>query len=86
MKQKAQSLTGIKMLEFDGCSEIWVKSWDDWVNFFSSPEYNAALSPDCKYFMQMPISVYAGEENLMFGEAVKEMGGSDGILRKDLKK
>jgi len=85
IRQKAQSLTGIKILEFDGCSEIWVKSWDDWMNFFNSDEYNAALSPDCKYFMKMPISVYAGEENLVFGEAVPGMGGSDGILRKDLK-
>jgi hypothetical protein len=85
MKEKIKDLTGIEMLEFDGCSEIWVQTWDDWMNFFKSDEYNRAMNPDCKYFMAMPISVYAGEENLVFGEAVKEMGGSDGILRGDLK-
>lgn len=67
MKEKAKILTGIKMLEFDGCSEIWVKSWEDWVRFFSSEEYNRAMSPDCKYFMAMPISVYAGRRTWCLG-------------------
>lgn len=69
------------MLEFDGCSEIWVKSWDDWMRFYSSDEYAKAMDPDCKYFMKMPISVYVGQENLIFGKAVD---GKDGILPKDL--
>ena len=68
------------MLEFDGCSEIWVKSWDDWMRFYSSDEYAKATQPDCAYFMQMPIHVYAGEENTIFGEKIGGMGGSDGIL------
>ena len=33
MKEKANSL-GLEHLDFDGCSEIWVKSWDDWMRFF----------------------------------------------------
>jgi hypothetical protein len=73
------------MLEFDGCSEIWVKSWEDWMKFYSSDEYAKAMSPDCAYFMAMPISVYVGEENLVFGKAVEGLGegGKDGILRGD---
>lgn len=39
------------------------------------------MDPDCKYFMKMPISVYVGQENLIFGKAVD---GKDGILPKDL--
>lgn len=33
MKEKARSL-GLNHLEYDGCSEIWVKEWDDWLRFF----------------------------------------------------
>jgi hypothetical protein len=71
------------MLEFDGCSEIWVKSWDDWMKFYTSDEYAKAMSPDCAYFMAMPISIYVGEENLVFGKATGGLGegGTDGILR-----
>jgi hypothetical protein len=72
------------MLEFDGCSELWVKSWDDWVKFSSSDEYAKAMSPDNKHFMDMPIHVYVGQENVIFGEAVGGLG-NDGILPKDVK-
>lgn len=99
MKERAKSL-GLEHLNFDGCSEIWVKSWDDWMAFFSvrtyspkttcdqspdensqSPEYAAALAPDCQHFMAMPIHVAVGYENLIFGEAVPGMGGKDGVRR-----
>jgi hypothetical protein len=33
MKEKAKSL-GLTHLDFDGCSEIWVKSWEDWERFY----------------------------------------------------
>jgi len=67
------------LLDFDGCSEIWVKSWDDWERFSSvrfacqsqsqtnteqSPEYARLLAPDCDLFMAMPIKVMAGRGNL----------------------
>lgn len=34
MKEKAKSL-GLMHMDFDGCSEIWVKTWDDWQRFFN---------------------------------------------------
>lgn len=34
MKEKAKSL-GLVHMDFDGCSEIWVKTWDDWEKFFN---------------------------------------------------
>jgi hypothetical protein len=33
MKEKAKSL-GLQHVDFDGCSEIWVQSWEDWMSFF----------------------------------------------------
>lgn len=33
MKERAKSL-GLEHLDYDGCSEIYVKSWEDWENFF----------------------------------------------------
>lgn len=44
-----------------------------------SPEYAAALAPDCEHFMAMPIHVAVGYENLIFGEAVPGSGGNDGV-------
>lgn len=98
MKERATSL-GCEHLDFDGCSEIWVRSWDDWMAFFKvrlisasrklpgstnntqSPEYAAALAPDCQHFMAMPIHVAVGYENLIFGEATPGTGGKDGVTR-----
>lgn len=73
------------MLEFDGCSEIWVRSWDDWLKFYSSKEYAKALSADCDLFMKTPISVYVGQENIIFGEKTAVEGSTAGILGKDIK-
>lgn len=33
MRTQAKQL-GLQQIEFDGCSEIWVRSWDDWMAFF----------------------------------------------------
>ncbi|KAF7187780.1 hypothetical protein HII31_10882 [Pseudocercospora fuligena] len=60
LKEKARDLgvtLGIEHLDYDGCSEIWVEKWEDWINFSSSPEYAQAMNPDCKHFMAMPIRV-----------------------------
>ncbi|KAK5128228.1 hypothetical protein LTR85_002895 [Meristemomyces frigidus] len=82
MKEKAKSL-GLSHVDFDGCSEIWVKEWDDWMAFYNvgsmSPEYAKAMQPDCAHFMAMPINVMAGYDNLIFGHAIPGEGGKDGI-------
>ena len=43
MKEKAKEL-GLPQLEYDGCSDIYVKSWDEWMRFYKSPEYAEALN------------------------------------------
>lgn len=43
MKEKVKSL-GMEVLEYDACSTIWVKTWEDWVEFSSSEEYQAGES------------------------------------------
>lgn len=37
-------MLGLSQLEFDGCSDIYVRSWDDWMTFYTSPEYAKALA------------------------------------------
>lgn len=32
MKEKVKGL-GMELMDWDGCSEIWVKNWEDWENF-----------------------------------------------------
>ncbi|KAF2737735.1 hypothetical protein EJ04DRAFT_430505, partial [Polyplosphaeria fusca] len=61
-KKKVQSL-GMELLDYDACSTIWVKSWEDWERFSSSPEYKKALMPDADHFMDYKtsgIKVFAG--------------------------
>lgn len=62
MKQKLQDM-GMDVLDFDGCSTLWVKSFDDLERFFTSPEYQK-LSDDCKNFMETDakgaLKVFAG--------------------------
>jgi hypothetical protein len=40
MKEKVKSL-GMELLDYDACSTIWVKDWESWEKFSSSPEYAA---------------------------------------------
>ncbi|KAL6407687.1 hypothetical protein AUP68_08708 [Ilyonectria robusta] len=55
MKQRAESL-GENVLDYDGCAQLWVRSWDDWLAFYNSKEYAAALSDDCDRFMTLPMT------------------------------
>jgi len=43
LKEKAKEL-GLPQLEYDGCSDLYVKSWDDWMKFCKSPEYTAVMN------------------------------------------
>ncbi|KAF9889462.1 hypothetical protein FE257_007364 [Aspergillus nanangensis] len=78
MKERARSL-GENVLDYDGCAQLWVRSWDDWMEFYNSEEYAAALSDDCHYFMELPMTYMVGYENLVVGDASKVIGGKDGL-------
>jgi hypothetical protein len=78
MKEHVKSL-GEEVLNFDACAQLWVRTWDDWLAFSASPEYNAALAEDCKSFMALPMTYMVGYENLVVGDASKVIGGNDGI-------
>lgn len=54
------------------------------MRFYSSDEYAKAMSPDCAYFMAMPIQVYVGQENVIFGKATEGLG-TDGISPEELR-
>lgn len=49
-------------MDFDGCSTLWFKSWDDFNAFFTSQEYEGKLMDDCKRFMDLEagVHVFAG--------------------------
>lgn len=81
MKARATSL-GENVLEYDACAQLWVRTWDDWLAFYNSPEYAAALSDDCDRFMALPMTYMVGYENLVVGDASVVLGGSDGLPAK----
>lgn len=78
MKERAKSL-GENYLDYDGCAQLWVKTWDDWLHFYNSKEYAAALGPDCDRFMALPMTYMVGYENLVVGDASRALGGKDGM-------
>jgi hypothetical protein len=81
LKDKLKSL-GLQVLDFDACSQMWVKSWDDWEKFSSSEEYLKALVPDGVNFMDVAsITVMAGHDTIIFGKASPDVGATDGITR-----
>ena len=51
MREKAKSL-GYHVDDWDGCSILYFKTFDDARNFFSSKEH-ATLAEDCKQFMDL---------------------------------
>ena len=61
LKGKLKEL-GMDVLEYDACSQIWVRKWEDWEAFAGSDEYRAALMPDAEKFMNLEkgIQVMAG--------------------------
>jgi hypothetical protein len=44
LKEKLQRFGKMQMLDFDGCSEIWVRSYEDGEKFFKSEEYVKAMA------------------------------------------
>ena len=78
MKARAQSL-GENTLDYDACAQIWVRTWDDWMKFYTSEEYAASLNEDCDRFMALPMTYMVGQENLVVGDASRWIGGNDGL-------
>jgi hypothetical protein len=107
LREKAKVL-GLAQLQYDGCSDIYVKTWEDWMKFYQSPAYaekmgrespllalfafisaaradpNPNVIADCEHFMSMPISVMVGYDNVIFGKAIPDIGGKDGVLPEHL--
>ncbi|KIV91067.1 hypothetical protein PV10_05652 [Exophiala mesophila] len=85
LKEKAKA-TGLEQLDFDGCSELYVKNWDDFEQFYGSPEYanNTLHRKDTANFMAMPLRIVVGVENVIFGQGLNSLGGGDGLHRDDL--
>lgn len=79
MMERARSL-GEGVLEYDACAQLWVRTWNDWLKFSSSEEYNNALGADCQLFMELPMTYMVGQENIVVGHAVPEIEGKDGFL------
>ncbi|KAI0863006.1 EthD domain-containing protein [Xylaria cubensis] len=78
MKERMRSL-GVNVFDYDGCAQIWVRTWDDWLSFYNSKEFSVALVDDCHRFMTLPMTYMVGYENLIVGDGSKALGGKDGI-------
>ncbi|KAJ3545001.1 hypothetical protein NM208_g2738 [Fusarium decemcellulare] len=78
MKERARSLRE-GVFDYDGCAQLWVRTWDDWLAFYNSKEDAVALSDDCNRFLALPTTYMIGYENIVVGGASKSLSGKDGI-------
>lgn len=54
---------GMKPMDYDGCSTLWFKNWDDFEKFFTHPDHLAGkLGEDCQHFLDIEsgLEFYAG--------------------------
>ncbi|KPM34266.1 hypothetical protein AK830_g12309 [Neonectria ditissima] len=72
---------GMSAMDFDGCSTLWFKTWDDFEGFFTSPDYEGSLTEDCKHFMDLEggLSVFAGHDVIAFGKGIPGVDDQNGI-------
>ncbi|KAH6668433.1 hypothetical protein B0J14DRAFT_164812 [Halenospora varia] len=61
----------IPVLDYDGVVEFWVKSLDDWKSVVSDKDFAQAMKTDELLFVQPPISVMLGYDNLLIGDEHK---------------
>lgn len=70
----------MELLDYDGCSEIYVKDMESWNTFASSTDFQKALMPDAGNMgMALPFRVMASIENVIYGQGLTEIGGIDGV-------
>ncbi|TPX08254.1 uncharacterized protein E0L32_001850 [Thyridium curvatum] len=51
---------GHSLLDYDGCTSLWFKTWEAYYGFLHSPGYKK-IGPDCAYFLDTStIVVFAG--------------------------
>lgn len=70
MKQEAESF-GLKSLDFDGCAEFWVDSIDTWKALIDDPDGLMTLLPDEAKFVQHPLEIMYGYEELVVGNPIE---------------
>ncbi|KAF7554164.1 hypothetical protein G7Z17_g3097 [Cylindrodendrum hubeiense] len=72
---------GMKSLEFDGCSTLWFKTWDDFENFFTGPEHETKLKEDSKLFVDLEggLNVFAGHDVIAFGKGIPDIDDQNGV-------
>jgi len=59
------------VLSFDGIAEVWVDSIDEWREIVSDPEFLEKIVPDEGNFIQPPINIMVGYENLVIGDSLE---------------
>ncbi|KZM22513.1 uncharacterized protein EKO05_0009682 [Ascochyta rabiei] len=75
----------IQIMPYDGCAEFHAKSAKEFVVFMKSVWASDHLVGCGKRFADMTQGYYVmvGYDNLIYGNAIPEIGGADGILAED---
>ncbi|KAI1614607.1 EthD domain-containing protein [Exophiala viscosa] len=87
LKSAAETcVEGMELLDFDGCSEILVNSLDNAISFFKSPEYMEDMNLDEGNWLERPVRMMIGYDNLIFGQALPLPGTNNGLSSSDLQR
>ncbi|KAF7557048.1 hypothetical protein G7046_g6131 [Stylonectria norvegica] len=74
---------GMKTMDYDGCSTLWFKTWDNFEEFFTSTDIQVKLTrEDCNNFMVLDdpgINVFVGQEVIIFGKGIPGVDDEDGM-------
>jgi hypothetical protein len=70
---------------YDGIAEFYAKDYDHFDKFLSAVFPDPVVNADMQMFADVPfgIHVMGGYDSLIFGRAIHEHGGKDGILASD---
>ncbi|KAL1851998.1 hypothetical protein Daus18300_012353 [Diaporthe australafricana] len=59
---------GMPMMDFDGVSEVWVDSMEDWISIVKDPEFREVGAADAGHFITSPATIMLGYDHLIIGE------------------
>ncbi|KIH87360.1 hypothetical protein SPBR_05349 [Sporothrix brasiliensis 5110] len=72
---------GQQVLDFDGCSTLWFRNWDDYEQFFTAPDFSELVADGDLFMDTSSVTVYAGHDMIAFGKGHPGIDTSDGIAQ-----
>lgn len=73
---------GVEVMDYDACTTMWVREWDDMVSFHASEDFQR-MAADCGHFLDLTpggLRAMAGHDVIVVGEPIPGVDGATGGL------